>query len=525
MAKKKGEQGSNLGLIITLVFFVLSTVILGVTTYMGFSEIDKYEKTAKQKDQEKKVEEESKQWYRFLYLAARAYMGLPSGQPEMQDLPRLKAEFDEGRLQVANSQKDKDEAKKWIETLDAQMAWNAKASNAPSRTFTSVLEDKDRDISRLRADIAKANATLAKALQDAADDKAAQEKELAALKKALDNVRLQAAADRAKDTEVIREREKLIKQDNQMLVAAREERDKALRDLEVAKKDLAREQANLRKTREDLERFRRDLEETERRLQAVVQKTGIDLRALDTTNIALSARDKLERWNKSWQIVDLDRRGNMPYINLGSADKVTPQLTFSIHGLTPDGRLNLTPKGTLEVMRVIGPNLSQARITSVNDKVTEPISKGDRLFHPSWDPLRPKHIAIAGIVDLDGDGTDGTARFLQMLRRQNILVDSYIDTSNDKMPQLVERVKGQPVSIDTEYLVLGYSLKNSRHPMADSPDYNKQFDTYVEKMRSAARENAVKVIRLGEYLEMMGVPPADRDKKGKGRSTGSSYTP
>ena len=38
MAKKRGGGGSNMGLIITLIFFVLATLILGVTTYFGFAD-------------------------------------------------------------------------------------------------------------------------------------------------------------------------------------------------------------------------------------------------------------------------------------------------------------------------------------------------------------------------------------------------------------------------------------------------------------------------------------------------------
>jgi flagellar basal body-associated protein FliL len=53
MAKKKDGSGSNLGLIITLVFFVLSTVILGVTTYMGFSAQDEKDKAVAKMQQEK----------------------------------------------------------------------------------------------------------------------------------------------------------------------------------------------------------------------------------------------------------------------------------------------------------------------------------------------------------------------------------------------------------------------------------------------------------------------------------------
>src|SRR5690606_9524920 len=107
----------------------------------------------------------------------------------------------------------------------------------------------------------------------------------------------------------------------------------------------------------------------------------------------------LREWKRDWHIVDLDRRGTMPYINLGTVDGLTPQVTFSIHSLGADGRLNPIPKGTIEVVRVIGSHLAQARVTSVRDANKDPILKGDKLFNPTWDPSRKKHVAIAGLAD------------------------------------------------------------------------------------------------------------------------------
>ena len=41
MAKSPTKE-SNTGLVVTLVFFILSTIGLGVSTYMGFAEQKKY---------------------------------------------------------------------------------------------------------------------------------------------------------------------------------------------------------------------------------------------------------------------------------------------------------------------------------------------------------------------------------------------------------------------------------------------------------------------------------------------------
>ena len=54
MAKKKQETGPGTGMIVTLVFFVLATLILGVTTYMGFDGQTEPEGKAKEATDNKK---------------------------------------------------------------------------------------------------------------------------------------------------------------------------------------------------------------------------------------------------------------------------------------------------------------------------------------------------------------------------------------------------------------------------------------------------------------------------------------
>lgn len=82
-----------------------------------------------------------------------------------------------------------------------------------------------------------------------------------------------------------------------------------------------------------------------------------------------------------WKVLRLDRKGALPYINLGSADGARPQLAFFIHAVGGDGRLVLKPKGELEVVTVLGDHLSQARVTWLRSP-DEPILAGDVLVNP-----------------------------------------------------------------------------------------------------------------------------------------------
>src|SRR5262245_26461805 len=109
MAKKK-DGGSNLGLIITLVFFVLSTVILGVTTYMGYSDQEAKEKAKGEAEKKAQVAEQDRSWERFKARTYRAYLdGTQTPGVDAAEVARDKQQFDAGQLSSAANQKDKDD--------------------------------------------------------------------------------------------------------------------------------------------------------------------------------------------------------------------------------------------------------------------------------------------------------------------------------------------------------------------------------------------------------------------------------
>ncbi|RLS50023.1 MAG: hypothetical protein DWH88_01600, partial [Planctomycetota bacterium] len=62
MAKSPTKE-SNTGLVVTLVFFILSTLGLGVSTYMGFAEQKKYIEAAKDAETKKKDSDDRKRLY------------------------------------------------------------------------------------------------------------------------------------------------------------------------------------------------------------------------------------------------------------------------------------------------------------------------------------------------------------------------------------------------------------------------------------------------------------------------------
>jgi len=206
--------------------------------------------------------------------------------------------------------------------------------------------------------------------------------------------------------------------------------------------------------------------------------------------------DRPANMRTDWKIVGMDRRGENPYINLGSADRVKPQLTFTIHGVGLDGRPNPQSKGTLEVSHVIGPHLSQARITSVKDPSRNPIVTNDVIYNPSWNPNIKKHVAIAGIIDLTGDGRDSLDEFKRNLERQNIVVDAFVNPRDGK-------IEGQ-LTYQTDYLILGGVPDKA--VTSGSDETEKRILESRKQMQDEARKYGVTIKSLLSYLEMIGYP-------------------
>ena len=130
-------------------------------------------------------------------------------------------------------------------------------------------------------------------------------------------------------------------------------------------------------------------------------------------------------------------------IDIGSAARVKPGLTFTVlpSDFPEKGRQSrmrvfripdergiyksverFVEKGTIEVIEVLSPTLSRARITSEGDYIRDGISKGDLLYNAVWRKGAADHIALVGIFDTNGDGTDDIVKVVRELKEMGVIV-------------------------------------------------------------------------------------------------------
>ncbi|MCH1494955.1 MAG: hypothetical protein L7U72_06980 [Rubripirellula sp.] len=156
----------------------------------------------------------------------------------------------------------------------------------------------------------------------------------------------------------------------------------------------------LTKTSQDFDAFRQTARTEANQL---VSKTKQMQGTIDTQKLQLNQlrADKFE--TTQGEIRYVVAGGNVVTINLGSADALRPGVTFGVIDGDETRLQDAKVKATIQVSQVQGPHLAQGRVVARPD-ISSPIIPGDKIFSPFWAPGRVVKIAIAGNIDIDGDG-------------------------------------------------------------------------------------------------------------------------
>jgi hypothetical protein len=144
------------------------------------------------------------------------------------------------------------------------------------------------------------------------------------------------------------------------------------------------------------------------------------------------------------RIAHVDQAGGIVWINLGMADGLRRQVSFSVYDQDQTAVDNAKPKGAVEVIRIIDQHLSEARITAASSR--DPILPGDQVFSPAWKPGRKIRFALAGVLDIDGDGNSDRDLVRNLITMNGGVIDAELHDDGNQSGQL---------TVGTRYLVIG----------------------------------------------------------------------
>jgi hypothetical protein len=214
------------------------------------------------------------------------------------------------------------------------------------------------------------------------------------------------------------------------------------------------------------------------------EKLQVRSREIEQLKNELEPYRKWESEPPDGTVVSTNPAAGTVFIDLGSKDGLRRQTTFSVVPYDVKNALNMQPKGALEVVRITGARLAEARITE--DILSDPIVPGDRIVSPIFRAGQPERFAVAGMIDLSGDGRSDLRQLIALIKRNGGMVDAYVDD--------IGRRTGR-ISPATKFLIMG-----------ERPDEKSDQDVLdaYRKMLEDAQEYAVGQMSLDDFLEYIG---------------------
>jgi len=190
------------------------------------------------------------------------------------------------------------------------------------------------------------------------------------------------------------------------------------------------------------------------------------------------------------QIAWVNQRDGTVWINVGTADALRRQVTFSVYDADEHDAQRAAKKGSIEVTRLLGDHMAEARITQ--DDPTNPIMSGDSIYSQVWHRGKKLRFALTGVVDIDGDGKSDTRLARELIELNGGVVDAYVNEEG--------QIEGE-ITANTRYLVLG--------DFPDAPN-EVELQQHWQTMNREASSLGVDTITIQDFLNQMGYRPQER---------------
>ena len=445
--RKQPQPESKKALIIFLVFFILTTIGGGLFGYQGYIADEGKQNQINTEKGKVKQTEEDRDFYKYQTLLLRRKMGQEK-QGDKDQLDKLDKQFKEA-TEDWTRHKDRNEVVALVAEIDKRLNTVAPGKTTYEAALTQALAS---------ADAAK------NAVAPHLKEKNVGNEEAATAKALLEDAKVQ----NAKNLKEVSDKLNVAQQQD---VEQRKQLKKELDDAATRFEELSKAKADVEKQRiRDIEAKNADI----KRYLTQIADLSNDLALLKGTKKNSEGVEVEIPVAAVGRVVD--RKNDTAFIDLGVLQGMTPQMTFSIHAMGGDGQPLRTSKGTLEVTNVFESG-SQARISLEKSK-SDPIQSGDVIVNPNWNPNRKRHVAIKGIVDLTGEGRNQMREFRQMLERQNIVVDAYVESTGNTW------VLHGGISKDTNYLILGSDALDTKAMGGVVAPGLKQKNDQLERSRS-----------------------------------------
>jgi hypothetical protein len=492
MAKKKQESGPGTFMILVLVFFILASLILGVTTYLGYKGQEELEAQAKGAAEKQKAAEAQANEQ----LTRRNFLRVINGTEDPDDRKDLAGAAQSQAAAIL------DERKKVMDKLGGAGTLpggkgvfdvplqagpdGAAPAVAPTKTIPQIAKEWEKIARDAQSRYEEEKRNKEKALVAAQNAQNQQKQDKDAFDASVKALSDQMAAK--------------IKNMDAAFLALKTEAEKAGLNFKNIENQWAEEKTRLE---ERVAAELANLGVAKEKIKRLENPDPSDITGrFDRLNPARMAERMGTITDKSDDFVNIQFKQRIVLIP-GQTFVVIPPNRSLVEVLDREKALekhhheftslgardpfsgNELIKGMVEITDVTGADTARARITDQSAPIRDPLAKGDQLFNMTLNSGDKEHVAFAGIVDLDGDGRPDTEQFIRLLEKNNLVVDAYLDLKTGEM-------RGKGMNSGTRFLILG----------PDAPDVGK-----IKTMKEAAKTNGSQLIDARVFMSLIGIKP------------------
>lgn len=501
MAKKSAKETTNLPLVISLVFFVLTTIAFGVMWYLAHSEQETHIANAKkEKDDANNARKNTADAERVARVY-RIYMGID----DSEDKKVLASESKSGDKATAELKKINEAMAKKIpgasDPLPAPYnVWGIEPDGSLGTMPTTGLIDIAVDASTKQKTATDAAAKDRASYKDAIDAFGKAQNALDAARKLFTDSAVSLPDDFKK---------KMAKIDADYTTSIKrfsEAEAQTRKDLgDTADKGI-RTERDLKLAKEAAAALKVDVAELVAQLNSKDDKSKFETplgkvlaRHPDGTIEIDIGSDSLVKPGMKFAVLPSD------YPQKGERSRIFVERSADALG-TFRGKEQWRQKANIEVVDIRGPNLAICRLSPMDagvnpngtpikrleyDEIRDRVLKGDLIYHPYWKKGTSDHIALVGIFDTNGDGVDDIEAVVRDLKAVGIPVDAYFDLRTQKWND------GGKITPRTRSVIIG------EFPINSAADPNREAKTALTaKMFAAIDEAKQKGVRPENYREV-----------------------
>lgn len=260
--------------------------------------------------------------------------------------------------------------------------------------------------------------------------------------------------------------------------------------------------------KQELAAYREQIDDKAKKTAALLpQKLGEIRRLTDEMSTAIAEREaQVRHWRELYlalkkkyddilvdktpehpdgEIVHVNYRAKVVWINLGSADGLERAMYFGVydphHAIDA---INAKAKARIQVTAIKEPHLAEARI--LYDELTNPIVKTDKIYSPIFRKGQKMRVALAGLLDIDGDGKSDQAKVKSIITTNGGVVDAEL---------LADGSIAGAITLETRFLVTG-GAPTDKTDEALIRGWN--------SMQEEAARKGLETMSLHELLDRMG---------------------